>query len=85
MSERTFTYRPKGVCATRIDVTLDDDNIVRNIEIINGCDGNHKGIIALSKGQKAEDLIAKLSGISCGLRPTSCPDQLAQALKAALQ
>ncbi|MCF0238315.1 MAG: TIGR03905 family TSCPD domain-containing protein [Sphaerochaetaceae bacterium] len=78
---RTINFTPKGICARQINVVLDDNDVIQDVEFIGGCDGNHKGIVALCKGKKAKDVADVLSGISCGGRPTSCPDQLAQALK----
>lgn len=63
---------------------LDDDNKVRDLSFVGGCDGNHKGLRALIKGMTADEAIERLSGITCGFRPTSCPDQVAVALKQAL-
>lgn len=74
-------YQPSGICAIGIDFDV-VDGVVENVKFIGGCDGNHKGIAALVKGMKVEEAIERLSGITCGPRNTSCPDQLAQALKA---
>ncbi len=76
-----FVYIPKGVCSRQITVDVDDNGIVRNVQFIGGCNGNLKGISELVKGMKAEDVIEKLENITCGMKPTSCPAQLAQALK----
>ena len=78
-----YRYKTKGTCSREIHLEMDGD-IIRNVEVIGGCDGNLKGISALIKGMKAEDVIQKCSGIRCGMKPTSCPDQLAQALREAL-
>ena len=59
-----------------------EDGIIRNLEFLGGCNGNAKGISALVEGQRVEDVISKLSGITCGYKTTSCPDQLSKALKA---
>ena len=80
----TFQYRNKGVCSRSTEVTLTDDGIIENINVIGGCDGNLSGICSLLRGVKAEDAIVRMEGIHCGPRSTSCPDQIAQALKAAL-
>ena len=77
----TYTYKTKGTCAAAIEITLDDNNIIENVKFIGGCRGNTQGISALVKGMKVEDAIARLEGIRCGFKNTSCPDQLAQALK----
>lgn len=73
-------YTPKGICAVDIDFEVEDGKI-KNVKFIGGCDGNHKGLNALIKGMDIDEAIERLSGITCGPRPTSCPDQLAQALK----
>lgn len=64
-----------------IDVTADDDDIIQQVAFLGGCDGNLQGICRLVKGQKIDDVIGKLDGISCGGKPTSCPDQLCRALE----
>lgn len=76
-----FVYIPKGVCSRQITVDVDDNGIVKDVQFIGGCNGNLKGISQLVKGMKAEDVIEKLENITCGMKPTSCPAQLAQALK----
>lgn len=76
-------YKTKGTCAQAIDFEV-ENGIIKSVTFIGGCNGNTKGISALVKGMKAEDVIARCEGIKCGMKPTSCPDQLAQALKAAL-
>ncbi|AEV30961.1 uncharacterized protein TIGR03905 [Sphaerochaeta pleomorpha str. Grapes] len=79
---KTYTYKPQGVCSRGITVTVDERNIITDIHIEGGCEGNHSGIIALCLGQEASVVVTKLEGITCGKRKTSCPDQLAKALKA---
>lgn len=79
----TIEYKPRGVCSQLMQVTV-EDGIVRDVQVLGGCNGNLKGIMSLVKGMKAEDVVEKLEGIRCGMKPTSCPDQLAQALKTAL-
>ena len=81
---RQFNYVPKGVCSMRIRFELDDQNVVHNVEFLGGCPGNTVGIATLAEGQNAQQLIAKLKGIDCRGRGTSCPDQLAHALTQAL-
>ena len=81
MKEIDFT--PNGICARNIKITLDDEDRVQELRFVGGCDGNHKGLNALVKGMKAEEAIERLSGITCGFRPTSCPDQVAVALRQA--
>ena len=78
-----FSYKTKGVCSQYINFEL-KDGIVTNVHFLGGCNGNLKGIGALVKGMKAEDVIARVEGIKCGMKATSCPDQLAHALKEAL-
>ncbi|HOO80285.1 MAG TPA: TIGR03905 family TSCPD domain-containing protein [Lachnospiraceae bacterium] len=73
-------FIPKGICAQAIDIEL-DQNIIKSVTFTGGCNGNHKGIGALVEGMDANDAIQKLSGITCGMRNTSCPDQLAVALQ----
>ena len=78
-----FNYRTQGTCARSISFDL-EDGIVKNIRFEGGCNGNLKGISALAEGKKAEDIIESLSGIRCGFKSTSCPDQFAKALTDAL-
>ncbi|MBP5623338.1 MAG: TIGR03905 family TSCPD domain-containing protein [Lachnospiraceae bacterium] len=73
-------YTPKGICAVAIDFEVEEGK-VKDVKFTGGCDGNHKGLNALIKGMSVDEAIERLSGITCGPRPTSCPDQLAQALK----
>jgi uncharacterized protein (TIGR03905 family) len=79
-----FEYDNKGVCSVKTIVELDENNIIQSVQVLGGCNGNLKGISALLKGQKAEDVIERMEGITCGGRRSSCPDQIAQALKAAI-
>ena len=79
----TYTYRPKGVCSQRMTVEL-EDGIVKDVQILGGCNGNLQGISRLVEGLSAEEAIRRLEGIQCGFKSTSCPDQLAQALKQAI-
>lgn len=74
------TYNTSGTCAIQINFEIEND-IVKSVEFVGGCNGNTKGISKLVQGMNINDVIAKLEGIKCGLRPTSCPDQLARALK----
>ena len=73
-------YQTKGVCSTSIDIEL-EDGIVKSVAFTGGCNGNLQGISRLIEGMKAEDAISRLKGIRCGFNPTSCPQQLAQALE----
>lgn len=77
-----YTYRTKGTCSRSITFDI-EDGVVRNVRFEGGCNGNLKGIGAIVDGMKVEDVIDKLSGIRCGFKSTSCPDQLAQALREA--
>lgn len=78
-----FEYKTKGTCSQRILFEI-VDGIVQNVEFIGGCNGNLKGISSLVNGMKVEDVIARVDGICCGMKSTSCPDQLAKALKEAI-
>jgi len=78
------SYLTEGTCSRRIDFELTSDNRVTNIKFTGGCDGNLKGIGLLCDGMPAEELIQKLSGIRCGRKATSCPDQLSRAVKKAI-
>ena len=75
-----FEYRTKGTCSQRILFEVEGD-ILKNVQFIGGCNGNLKGIGALVEGMKIDDVIDRLDGTTCGGKPTSCPDQLAKALK----
>jgi len=80
---RKFHFAPRGVCSRGIDIEL-ENGIIQKIRFQGGCAGNTQGVAALCIGMRAEDAIERLSGIRCGFKPTSCPDQLAIALKEAL-
>ncbi len=77
-----YTYKTKGTCSREINFEVENGK-VKNVQFIGGCNGNLKGIGALVEGMDVEDVIARVEGIHCGMKATSCPDQLAQALKAA--
>ena len=79
-----MVYKTKGTCSSMIELEIDSDHIIRSVEFTGGCNGNLKGISALTVGRKAEEVIGNLEGIRCGFRKTSCPDQLAKALKQAV-
>ena len=79
-----YTYKTKGVCARSISFELDGD-IVKNIKFEGGCNGNLKGIASLAEGMKASEIEEKLSGLRCGFKNTSCPDQLVTAIKEAYE
>ncbi|MCM1313372.1 MAG: TIGR03905 family TSCPD domain-containing protein [Bacteroides sp.] len=74
-------YKTTGTCSSAIEIELDGNGIIENVSFVGGCNGNTQGISALVRGQKAQDVIARLKGIRCGMRRTSCPDQLAIALQ----
>ncbi|MGN1458308.1 MAG: TIGR03905 family TSCPD domain-containing protein [Acutalibacteraceae bacterium] len=76
-------YKTRGTCSRSIEFDL-DDGIVRNVKFNGGCSGNSQGIAALVEGMKAEDVIARCKNIMCGMKGTSCPDQLAKALEESL-
>lgn len=80
-----YTYKTKGTCSVQIIIDMDDDKIVRSVEYLGGCNGNLKGISKLVESLPAEEVVAKLKGIRCGMKPTSCPDQLAGALEIMLK
>lgn len=77
-----YNYKTSGTCSREIIFEIENGKVT-NLHFIGGCNGNLQGIGALVEGMKVEDVIARVEGISCGGRPTSCPDQLAKALKAA--
>ncbi len=79
-----MNYKTKGTCSTDIDFEVEDGRL-KNVAFTGGCNGNLKGISKLVEGMKVEDVINKLEGTKCGFKSTSCPDQLAQALKQYLQ
>ena len=76
-----YSYKTHGVCSREIAFEIEDGK-VKNVQFFGGCNGNLKGISALVEGQDIEDVIRRVEGIRCGMKSTSCPDQLAQALKA---
>ena len=78
-----YEYKTKGTCSQRIFFEIEDGKL-KNVEFLGGCNGNLKGICALVEGMDAEEVIERIQGIHCGMKPTSCPDQLATALKEAL-
>ena len=73
-------YRPRGVCSQRIEIDV-EDGCIQDVKFTGGCSGNLQGISRLVKGMPVEEVISRVEGIRCGFKPTSCPDQLAQALK----
>ena len=81
---KSFRFTTRGVCSREIEISLDGD-VIREVRFVGGCAGNTQGVAALVKGMRAQEAIERLSGIRCGFKPTSCPDQLATALKQALE
>ena len=79
-----ITYTPKGVCARQIEIDV-ENNMITNVKFLGGCAGNTQGVAALIVGMEVNEAIRRLSGIRCGFKPTSCPDQLARALKEHLE
>ena len=77
-----YEYKTKGTCSQRIFFEIEEGKL-KNVQFLGGCNGNLKGIGALVEGMNIDDVIARVEGIRCGMKNTSCPDQLAQALKAA--
>ncbi len=77
-----YQYKTKGTCSQMIYFDL-EDNKLKNVKFVGGCNGNLKGIAQLVEGMDMDDVITRLEGTTCGMKHTSCPDQLAQALKAA--
>lgn len=75
-----YRFKPSGVCSTEMIFDIDNENIVKDLKVINGCSGNLQGISKLVKGMNIEEIISRLSGIKCGFKNTSCPDQIAKAL-----
>lgn len=80
----TYTFQPRGVCSRAMSVEVDDEGIIRELQVLGGCNGNLQGISRLVEGMKAEDAIARLKGIDCGGKGTSCPDQFARGLEKAM-
>lgn len=77
-----YTYKTKGTCSREISFEVENGK-VKNVQFFGGCNGNLKGIGALVEGMDIDDVIARIEGVKCGMKSTSCPDQLAQALKEA--
>lgn len=75
-----FVYKTRGVCSSAIEIAV-EDGVIRQVKYHGGCAGNTQGVAALVAGMKVEDAIERLSGIRCGFKSTSCPDQLATALR----
>lgn len=80
MTMETIRYTPRGVCAREMEIDL-DNGVIQAVRVVGGCNGNLQGISSLLVGMTREEAISRMEGIHCGAKPTSCPDQLAQALK----
>ena len=76
----SFTYMTKGVCSRSIDVSV-ENGVIQSVRFLGGCAGNTQGVAALIRGMTVQEAIARLDGIDCRGRGTSCPDQLARALR----
>ncbi len=79
----TIEYTPRGTCSRLFQIEVEED-VIQSVRVVGGCDGNLKGVSSLLRGMKVEDAIERMEGIRCGIKSTSCPDQIAQALKTAL-
>ena len=80
---KEISYQPQGVCSKQIDVVLDGD-VIKSVKFTGGCNGNTQGVAALAVGMTVQEYLSRCKGIKCGMRDTSCPDQLAHALEEAL-
>ena len=80
----TYEYRTKGTCASTITFSL-EDGVIHDVKFTGGCSGNTQGVAALVEGMDAREAVQRMKGIRCGMKPTSCPDQLAKALETALE
>lgn len=79
-----INYKNKGTCARETHLVIDENGIIQKAEIIGGCSGNTQGVCSLILGQKASEVADRLRGIRCGMKSTSCPDQLAKAIYSSL-
>ena len=79
-----FTFRPRGVCSQLMEIEVEGDKI-KHVKVTGGCSGNLQGISRLVEGMDIKEAISRMEGIRCGFKPTSCPDQLAKALKQCLE
>lgn len=76
----SYIYKTKGVCSREIHIEIDENNVITGARYVGGCSGNTQGVAALVRGMTVDEAINRLSGIKCGMKSTSCPDQLAIAL-----
>ena len=81
----TYKYKTRGTCSSAIEIETDENNVITDVHFVGGCNGNTNGVSALVKGMNARDVIDRLEGIQCGFKGTSCPDQLAKALRQMLR
>ncbi|MBR3993927.1 MAG: TIGR03905 family TSCPD domain-containing protein [Clostridia bacterium] len=75
-----MTYSPSGVCSKQINVEINDDGIITKVQIVGGCAGNTQGVSRLVEGMNAKEAVAKIQGIKCGFKSTSCPNELSKAI-----
>ena len=78
-----MTYKTRGVCSREIRFDI-EGNRIKSVQFVGGCSGNTQGVAQLAEGMDADEVISRLEGIRCGFKPTSCPDQLAKAIRQAL-
>ena len=78
---KSFDFTPRGVCSRGIHIEVDDSNVITSVKFTGGCSGNTQGVARLAEGRKVDDVIESIRGIRCGMKGTSCPDQLACALE----
>ncbi len=76
-----YRFRPQGVCSREMIFEISDDNRIQSLRVEGGCNGNLKGIASLLEGMEIDEVIRRLSGVTCGFKNTSCPDQIARALR----
>ena len=81
MKTKPIMYETSGTCSKMIDVTADENNVIQQVFFIGGCNGNLQGISQLVRGQRIDDVLPRLDGIRCGMKGTSCSDQLCRALE----
>ncbi|MCH5308413.1 MAG: TIGR03905 family TSCPD domain-containing protein [Prevotella sp.] len=81
MATKHIQYATKGTCSQVIDVTADENDVIQQVFFMGGCNGNLQGLSQLVRGMKIDDVIRKVDGVRCGMKGTSCPDQLCRALE----
>lgn len=77
---KKISYNPSGVCSKQMNIEIDDDGIIRKVQIVGGCAGNTQGVSRLVEGMNAKEAAERIRGIKCGFKPTSCPNELAKAI-----